>query len=550
MAESVTDSAGRSITGKRPARAPSGRAVEPSRTRWWDTLASDITPAQLINYLSQADRGTISYQMQVFDRMVDRDPRLQAVVETRRLAITGVDYDILPHDPDDERAVRAMEVVREVLEPLEMDEVHSVLLDGVGKGVQVMEIIWNPDGTIAAIEEVSSRLLRWKDGVLEVNVSEGASPDYQSLEEWKFIVHMPRTKPGAWERAGLLRSLSILWVAKHWALRDWAAFTEVFGIPLRIGFYPDSATDDQISLLEDALKDLGSDAAAVVPDGMRLEFPSPSKEVSGSGESAMERFIGYIDKEYAIRLLGQNLTTEGQSGSGTLAGGAHDRVRKDYKRADAKALAATLRRDLYRPIVGFNLGWNYPLPRIWFDIEDSLDETARAQTYVTLGKLDGMTFSRAQIRNEFGLDEPGDEEDTIKGGSSNPLAGMDLGGFGEFGDTDDEGGEEMTTRRAGAFARSALSTGTRRNLKVAEKAAEEAFHPMQRILEFVDRLAEKCDTPEQLLTRIRLAAPDLEEELDEAGIDRDDVVDLLTRVMLTGEYNGRAGVQNELKVQR
>jgi phage gp29-like protein len=502
--------------------------------------------------------------MQLFDRMVDRDDRLQGVLETRKLAVTGVDRKVLPGLADDDRAIAAADLVEAQIANIDFDDALSALLDGVPKGISVLEIIWE-GSTVVALNEVPQRMLRWDEGVLMVATGTGRSTDYKPLDANKYVVFHARSKPGPKEKAGLLRSLSILWVAKHWALRDWASFVEVFGMPMRLGIYPKGTTDEQKAVLYEALQDLGADTAAIIPEAMRIEFPRAQNTGAVGSETPMEQLISYSDVSYAIRVLGQNLTTQSESGSGTLAGGAHENVRSDYKKSDAKKSAAALKRDLFRPIVGFNLGWDYPTPNLWFDVEDAQDDEARMKVYTEGAKIPGMTFSKAQIREEFALREPLDEDDEVGG-----IDEAETPEFEEFAARlrnatkdvilSDRVGEKLldtyatpvpgTPKADMDLSRTTLSSGMRANERVAQDAHDQvADDHIQLITDFVLRLAGEVDTPEQLLRRIKLAAPDLEGDLEASGLALDDVVDVTARTYMSGAWNGDATVANELEVQ-
>jgi phage gp29-like protein len=542
MPATILDWAGRPM--KRTGSPSAGQVLVPSKSAWFDSLATDITPANIISYLNAADRGMLDKQAQLFDRMVDRDDRLQAVLETRKLAVTGVARDVLPAIPDDPRAEKAADLCRENLLDL-IDDPIGALLDGVPKGIACLEVIWE-GSDVVGLREIPQRLLRWSTpDLLELDYSGGSSkPDWRELEESKFVLYCPRNKPGSKERRGLLRSLSMLWVAKHWAMRDWAAFVEVFGMPMRVGVYPDNVSDEQRAILYEALQDLGTDSSALIPESVRIEFPKAIGGNGGTSDVPMAGLVGYVDRSYAIRVLGQNLTTEGVSGSGTLAGGAHENVRADYRKADARTVANAIEEDLFRPFVGYNLGWDYPTPRLWFDVEDAQDDELRAKVYTELAKVPGMTFSRSQIREEFALREPIDDEDTLRVGEDpgtdtiNPLAtaaGIKGKAFANLPDDPD---------------RRSLSEGTAACENVAESAADDVIaHAIKNVVGYVERLAEDVDTPEQLLRRIRLAAPSLIEDMETAGITMDDLADVVGRAMMTCEYNGEASVLNELDAQ-
>ncbi len=543
MPAPIYDWAGRPLA-KRQDVPGAGQFIFPNKGAWWDTLSADITPKLIIQYLKNAEQGILGQQMQLFDRMVDRDDRLQAVLETRKLAVTGVDRKIVPAIPDDPRAEKAADLVREHLANISMDDALSALLDGVPKGTQLVEIIWE-GSQVVALNEVPGRLLKWIDGVLHIDTGDGKKENFQPIQNNKFVSYSPRTKPGGKERRGILRALSILWVAKHWALRDWAAFVEVFGMPLRLGKYPSGTSEENKAILYEALQDMGSDSAAMIPENMNIEFPRTLQTSTGSG-TPMEELVDYVDKSYAIRVLGQNTSTQSESGSGTLAGNAHENVRKDYKKADAKSVGRSIERDLFAPIVGFNLGWDYPVPKMWFDVEDAQDDASRSKVYVELAKIPGMTFSRSQIREEFALREPIDEEDTLSV------------------ETEDAStGPIEAALRARAFAlpktpadltTDGMSHGARASSDVARDLQRKAQDEwISIIFAYVDKLAaEVAEGPEgvpQLIRRIRLAAPDLGEAMSGAGLSLEDVEDAVSRAYLTSHGNGEQAVDNELAVQ-
>jgi phage gp29-like protein len=428
-----------------------------------------------------------------------------------------------------------------------LDDPLGALLDGVPKGLACLEIVWS-GSDVVDLKEIPARLMSWDNPeLLLLDYSGGGGKaDWRPLEESRFVIYCPRNKPGSKERRGLLRALSMLWVAKHWSMRDWAAFVEVFGMPMRVGIYPANVGDDQRAALYEALQDLGTDSSALIPENVRIEFPR-TQQNAGSG-TPMEDLVGYVDRSYAIRVLGQNLTTEGVSGSGTLAGGAHENVRADYRRADAKSVAAAIEHDLFAPIVGYNLGWDYPVPKLRFDVEDPQDDAARAKVYTELAKVPGMTFSRSQIREEFALREPLDEEDTLRVG--------DDPGANVINPTAEAAGVKTSGPARVRFATipgpnsGATTEGIEASESVARHGSDEATaEAIANIVGYVEHLSEGVDTPEQLLRRIKLAAPSMMADMEQAGFSMEELEDLVSRAMMTSEFNGEAAVLNELDVQ-
>jgi len=64
-------------------------------------------------------------------------------------------------------------------------------------------------------------------------------------------------------RGGLPRVTGLAFMAKHFAIRDWLIFSEVFGMPVRIARYDPKATPEEKRELLRMMQSLGSDAAGI-----------------------------------------------------------------------------------------------------------------------------------------------------------------------------------------------------------------------------------------------------------------------------------------------
>ena len=70
--------------------------------------------------------------------------------------------------------------------------------------------------------------------------------------------------------------------------------------------------------------------------------------------------------------MGQTLSSD--SGGGSYAQGkVHNEVRHDLTAADAKALATTIRRDIIKPLVEYNFGYDVDAPLFTFASEETED---------------------------------------------------------------------------------------------------------------------------------------------------------------------------------
>lgn len=127
------------------------------------------------------------------------------------------------------------------------------------------------------------------------------------------------------------------------------------------GRYGPDAAESDIETLMGAVANLGSDAAAVMPDSMRIEFHQPS---SRAGADVFRDLARYMDSQISKAVLGQTMTTD--DGSSRAQAEVHNAVRGDILAADARQLAATLQRDLIAPFTRLNFGADAAPPRLRF----------------------------------------------------------------------------------------------------------------------------------------------------------------------------------------
>jgi phage gp29-like protein len=111
----------------------------------------------------------------------------------------------------------------------------------------------------------------------------------------------------------------------------------------------------------------------------------------------------FCNREMSKAVLGQTLTTDTEGSTGTFAAGkVHEGVRMDLLEADAITLAKTVRLQILRPLVGFNFGWEKPVPGFAFNIAEDEDLKAVAETYKILAEM-GYPITVAHISERFGV---------------------------------------------------------------------------------------------------------------------------------------------------
>ncbi len=218
-----------------------------------------------------------------------------------------------------------------------------------GSGLRAAELIPIDFGRIVFDREGELRILTRESD------HEGIAPP-----PYKFAIHTPHAASGVALRGGLLRATAMAYLGKHFAIKDWLIFAEVFGMPVRIARYHPSATAAEKREMLDMLRQLGADATGIFSKAVELEI----KQTRQPGEvNLYENLCLYFDREISKAWLGQTLTTDTiRSRASAGAAAVHDRVRRDIRDDDLRREATTIRRDILSALTRFEFGPEAPVP--------------------------------------------------------------------------------------------------------------------------------------------------------------------------------------------
>lgn len=391
------------------------------RRRFADTVAPGLTPAKLAGLLLAANEGDATAYLTLAEEMEERSPQYAAVLGTRKRAVLGLPRTVEAASDDSRHVEHRDAVETHIVKSPEFSRLLSGLLDALGKGYSAVEVRWDTDWQPWAPRDLDRlhRAYQWRDPryfvydriagrelrmLDEANTFEGIP-----LPAYRFIVHEPALKMGLPIRTGLARLVAAQYLCSHYALEDWLTFAEVFGMPLRLGRYPDRYVNDNSAEAKDAIAKLiaavaglGSDAAAVLPDSMRIEFQAPGSGAGGA--DLFERLADRLDKLISKAVLGRSDvadSTAGKLGGETLA----TEVRQDILEGDAEELSSTLNEQLVKPFIDLNYGPQDAYPRIVLNVPDTEDLVGLVDMLSKLVPL-GLEVEQSVIRDKFGLPDP------------------------------------------------------------------------------------------------------------------------------------------------
>lgn len=86
-----------------------------------------LTPPRLAAILQAAEQGDMLAQCDLFDDMEEKDAHIFAEMQKRKLAILGLDWDIVPPRNASKQEERAADLVREILQ--DQQNFEDVILD-------------------------------------------------------------------------------------------------------------------------------------------------------------------------------------------------------------------------------------------------------------------------------------------------------------------------------------------------------------------------------------------------------------------------------------
>ncbi len=381
-----------------------------------DYVADGLTPQRLAGLLKEADNGELARQAELFDQIEERDGHIIGEISKRRNVILDADFTLEPAS-EDKRDVAVYEACKEMMDGIaDWPDVIVSLQDAVGKGFSSLEMHWDVSEGQAQVnkfEFIEQKRFRFcdKTGLFShvPRLITDSSPLGADIPSYRTILHRYGGKSGHPARSGIYRICAWWYLFKNYSIKDWVVFCEVFGMPLRLGKYQPGASEEDKKALETAVTLMGHDAAGIISTATEIEFPTGNKTTASV--DLYERLAGFGNKEMSKAILGGTLTADVDGKGSYAAANTHNDVRHDLINADARALAATIRDQFIRPWVGFNYGWDTPVPKYTgqYQAED-------LKTYADLLEkfADRLDIPASHVRDTFRIPAPEKGEESLR----------------------------------------------------------------------------------------------------------------------------------------
>lgn len=369
--------------------------------------------------LTALDGGNYRRGLDLFVEMEERDPHLASVANTRRLALTGLPWEVmstgdtLEDEADREFADKVAGYVRErfgKLPGLRRSLKH--LATGIGRGMAVCELHWEKSELVDIVPVLRSRL-----------VTDGQTPDLRIRTEEnhvgvpavppKFVVHTPHSLSAHPFETSLSRTIAGYALIKHICLVSWMMYCERFGMPFRVVKYHKGAKEEDKQKAIDLLKEMGAFGFALMADNMQFELV----ESNARGTSPFEALMNYSDRKMAMAYLGGHLTVDTTNATGThAAGDVQNEVRKDIREEDIENESCTVVEQIIAPMVAYKFPDDLDkiaMPTFQRRIPENFDRIVEAQKIQAAVRL-GIEVPKAWAQKQLGIPERKDDEEIIE----------------------------------------------------------------------------------------------------------------------------------------
>ncbi|WP_336801997.1 DUF935 domain-containing protein [Kaistia sp. MMO-174] len=396
----------------------SGPSLTGIRRHYDEVVASGLTPGKLASILREAVEGDADAYLTLAEEMEERDLHYRSQIALRKGVLLGLEPQV-EAATDEARDQEIAEAVRDLIGRPQFSEMIEDLVDGLGKGYSVAEMIWDTTSTPWEPGTYKWRDPRWflfdKVDRTTLRMKEDGAFNGVDLPPAKFIVHIPKLKSGIPIRGGLARLAAWAFMLKSYTLRDWAEFAEVYGKPYRVGKYGPGASEDDKAVLLRAIRDIAADAGAMIPDSMMIEFI----EASNRGEPVFGSLAEYLDKQVSKGVLGQTMSSD--DGASRAQAEVHNGVRMDIAKMDGRQLGRTISRQLVIPFVLLNYGPQKIYPEVTFPVPEPEDLKALTDNLAKLVPM-GLRVGTSVIRDKLQIPDPQPGEEILVAPASRPAA--------------------------------------------------------------------------------------------------------------------------------
>jgi phage gp29-like protein len=369
-----------------------------------------LTPEVLSRHLEEFDAGYLRNAALAWQKIRDRDDQVRTCASLREMALSQLDWQILPVDdsPEAGRHKEALEWAYNNLtatHALERNVAGGVELlvrqmaDAVGKRYAVHEILWDPRGP----GELTAQLVftpLWffenQTGRLRF-LRQDLAIAGEELEEAGWLVTTGD---------GLMEATSVAYLFKQLPLKDWLIYCEKFGMPGLHGKTNAQKGTPEWEAMRDALANFGVDWSIITSLAAEI---SPI-QAGAQGTQPHPELVDRMDRAISRLWRGGDLATMSREGDGVGSNPQGDSGRL-LLAADAQLISGALQQQFDRWVIAYRFGRDVePLAYFELQLPAQIDIDREIKIDEALIKW-GCPRGKKDLLERYGRPEPdkGDE---------------------------------------------------------------------------------------------------------------------------------------------
>jgi phage gp29-like protein len=360
-----------------------------------------LTLRLAVAMLEQGERGNYARLQWLYRYIEKRNPTLRGVLSRRQASMTRLDWDIrVRSDAANAASPRSLAArqaafLREAYERISnLREAVTFLGLAEFRGYAHLERHFDARGRTVRLEPVP----QWFWARL------GPDAPWQYNATARPGLPMPQDPVISAERfiwrevdAPIDEIALIAHVRQALSQKDWDAFVETYGLPpLFLELPPDipAEREDEYQAMAEAI--IG-DARGTVPNGTKIQ----TVDAGARGQNPFADHLRYQDEQIVLAATGGKLTALAESGTGTLAGSAHQEAFDDITEAEAAVISEIFRHQFDAPLLAREFPGQPPLAYFELAITRDLDPATVVAQALVLAKA-GYEIDPAELSEKTG----------------------------------------------------------------------------------------------------------------------------------------------------
>ena len=304
-----------------------------------------LTMERIVRMIEEGERGALADVQWFYQGMERADSLIATVIARRKAALMAAQWNVRIEESAADPALaqeQAAFLLAEYDRIGNLREAVAFLATAPFRGYAHLEKHFGAGGGVTRLEPVEQWFWCRKGmfGPWQYNAGarSGVTEGKNIRRENFILLETP---------CALDRMLAVYAFRRNLALKDWDGYLEVYGIPSLFFVGPPGATEEKEKLYAEIAERLAAGGRGYLPNGTTVAHVNGG----GNGRAPFSDHLQYLDRQIALLGTGGLLTMLAESGSGSLAGSAHQNAFNQIAQSDAAAISEALQRDFDAPLL-------------------------------------------------------------------------------------------------------------------------------------------------------------------------------------------------------